>query len=232
MVFSSKTFLMIATLCMMMGTQADVVPELLNGAAPTVANVKSSLAPPNDQQLYDVFFAKGYRIYQCNPEKKRLEHWYNVQTHALLYPAKGRQAPFDIEGKAIGQMFAAPLNQTLQMADPDPEHQYIAAYYYPDGSWFSTGHPPTNTIHDEDRKERGDEGVNLDDHLAEAAWTSTDGYFSHVEYAVRLHSLNGTHPAPNQCQVKGVVVNQPFTAFYMLYTGPEGMKAIQNEIHL
>lgn len=95
-------------------TLADFLPQLLN-AAPNESHVKERIAPPEGSKLYDVWYAKGNRIYQCNPELKGFQHWYNVQTHAFLYPTKDQQAPFDKFGMEIGQLAAAPLNQEQQM---------------------------------------------------------------------------------------------------------------------
>jgi hypothetical protein len=95
-------------------TLADYLPALSN-KAPDTSDVKERITPPNNTTLYDVYFARGNRIYQCNPELKGFQHWYNVQTHAFLYPTKGKEAPFDGEGKEIGQLSAAPLNPEQQM---------------------------------------------------------------------------------------------------------------------
>jgi hypothetical protein len=95
-------------------TLADYLPALA-GVAPDASHVKQRIAPPANATLYDVYYAKGNRIYQCNPELKGFQHWYNVQTHAFLYPTKGQQAPFDIEGREIAQLAAAPLNPDQQM---------------------------------------------------------------------------------------------------------------------
>lgn len=78
------------------------------------------------------------------------------------------------------------------------------------------------------RAERGD-AVNLDDHLEPVVYTSQDGYLSHTKYIVRLNSLNGVPPAPNECKVKGAVVNKPFTAYFMFYTDAQGMEELQQE---
>ncbi|CAO3589638.1 unnamed protein product [Absidia cylindrospora] len=206
---------------------ADFVPGLENGNAPTAAHVKERIAPASDQQLYDVFYAKGHRVYQCNPEKTRFEHWKNVQTNGVLYPTKGRNAPFDVEGQEIGQISAAPLNQTQQMSNPIDS--ILVHYFYPDGSWFSTGKPLMTTSREAGRKERGEDGTNLDDHLTRSVWTSTDGYFSHADAVVRLNTLNGSTPPKEACTVKGTVVTKPFTAFFMLYTTPQGSKALEKE---
>lgn len=93
---------------------ADFLPALAS-VAPDSSFVKERIAPPTNATLFDVYFARGNRIYQCNPEKKGFQHWYNVQTHAFLYPTRGEVAPFDREGKEIGQLSAAPLNPEQQM---------------------------------------------------------------------------------------------------------------------
>ncbi|KAI8338458.1 hypothetical protein BC941DRAFT_350963 [Chlamydoabsidia padenii] len=227
MVFGCKTFLVAIVSTLLLTCQADFVPELAKGEIPTAHHVKESISPPKDQQLYNVFYAKGNRIYQCNPEKRRFMRWYNVQTQAFLYPTKGRTAPFDVPGFEIGQITAAPLNKTQQMSDP--EELYTTAYYYPDGSWYATGHPVAGTSQEEGRTERGDAGVNLDDHLTRTAWTSTDGYFSHADYVVRLNALDGAHPDKTACTVKGSVLVRPFTAYMMLYAGPEKILALEKE---
>lgn len=95
-------------------TLADFLPAL-SDVAPDASHVKQRIAPPANNTLYDVYYAKGNRIYQCNPELKGFQHWYNVQTHAFLYPTKGYKAPFDIEAREIGQLAAAPLNPEQQM---------------------------------------------------------------------------------------------------------------------
>ncbi|KAI8067161.1 hypothetical protein BC940DRAFT_301435 [Gongronella butleri] len=203
---------------------ADFVPELKG--VPSAADVKERIAPPEGHKLYDVWYAKGNRIYQCNPEKTGFQHWYNVQTHAFLYPTNGREAPFDIDGQEIGQIAAMPLNQTAQMANPI--ETYPTIYYYPDGSWVASGHPVSTTTKEEGRAERGDT-VNLDDHLDDARFSSTDGYLSHAKYIVRLQSLNGAVPAADTCITKGETVNKPFTAYYMVYTDNDGMSRLKEE---
>jgi hypothetical protein len=95
-------------------TLADYLPALAS-AAPTTKDVKERIAPPANSTLFEVYYAKGNRIYQCNPELKGFQHWYNVQTQAFLYPTKNEQAPFDVPGKEIGQLSAAPLNPDQQM---------------------------------------------------------------------------------------------------------------------
>lgn len=93
---------------------ADSLPDLYN-SAPNESHVKERISPPEGSKLYDVWYAKGNRIYQCNPEKQGFQHWYNVQTHAFLYPTKGHEAPFNKDGMEIGQLSAAPLNLEQQM---------------------------------------------------------------------------------------------------------------------
>jgi hypothetical protein len=96
------------------GVLADNLPHLTE-TAPNATDVKERIAPPQDSHLYEVWFGKGQRIYQCNPEKAGFQHWYNVQTHALLYPTKNRAAPFDVPGSEVGQISAAPLDPEQQM---------------------------------------------------------------------------------------------------------------------
>lgn len=83
--------------------------------APSAADVKERIAPPQGASLYDVWYAKGNRIYQCNPERTGFQHWYNVQTHAFLYPTDGEEPPYDKAGREIGQLAAMPLNASQQM---------------------------------------------------------------------------------------------------------------------
>lgn len=90
---------------------ADFLPNLQG--APSHQNVKERIAPPAGAKLYDVWYAKGNRIYQCNPERTGFQHWYNVQTHAFMYPTKGVQEPFERPGQEIGQLAAMPLNGTM-----------------------------------------------------------------------------------------------------------------------
>ncbi|KAF1796114.1 hypothetical protein V8B55DRAFT_1371143 [Mucor lusitanicus] len=206
-------------------TLADYLPSLLN-AAPTSADVKERIAPPANATLYDVWYAKGRRIYQCNPEKKGFQHWYTVQTHALLYPTKGEQAPYDVEGKEVGQMAAAPLNPEHQEANPIDTTPVI--YNYKDGSWLGTGRPEATTTKEEGRVERGD-SVHLDDHYATVSKSSTDGYLSHAKYIVRLGSTDGVVPPPDHCTQKGMVVSKPFSAYFMFYTDAEGTNQLAEE---
>ncbi|ORX61375.1 hypothetical protein DM01DRAFT_1316070 [Hesseltinella vesiculosa] len=203
---------------------ADFLPSVKG--VPTAADVKERIAPPEGQHLYDVWYAKGNRIYQCNPELTGFQHWYNVQTHAFLYPTAGREAPFDIDGEEIGQISAAPLNKTEQMANP--VDTYPTIYYFPDGSWTASGHPLATTTKEDGRVERGD-AVNLDDHLEQASYSSTNGYLSHANYVVRLQSLDGVVPAADTCKEKGAIVNKPFTAYFMAYTDEEGLAALKKE---
>lgn len=94
---------------------ADLLPDL-HGGAPSASYVKERIRPPEGSVLFDVWYAKGNRIYQCNPERTGFQHWYNVQTHAFLYPTQdNRPEPFDVPGTEIGQLAAMPLNQTMQM---------------------------------------------------------------------------------------------------------------------
>ncbi|KAL9554522.1 hypothetical protein MBANPS3_002772 [Mucor bainieri] len=206
-------------------TLADFLPSLLT-AAPTGSDVKERITPPANATLYDVWYAKGRRVYQCNPEKKGFQHWYTVQTHALLYPTKGEHAPFDVEGKEVGQMAAAPLNPEHQEANPIDTTPVI--YNYRDGSWLGTGRPEATTTKEEGRAERGD-SVHLDDHYATVSKSSTDGYLSHAKYVVRLGSVDGVVPPPDHCTQKGMVVSKPFNAYFMFYTDAEGVDQIAEE---
>ncbi|KAI9485427.1 MAG: hypothetical protein EXX96DRAFT_545044, partial [Benjaminiella poitrasii] len=204
---------------------ADYLPELVN-AAPNAANVKERIAPPANMTLFDVWYAKGNRIYQCNPELTGFQHWYNVQTHAYLYPTQGQQAPFDVFGREIGQIDAAPLDPNQQMANPLDTQPVI--YSYREGSWVATGRPLATTTLEEGRVARGD-SIHLDDHLTRAVKSSTNGYLSHTRYVVRVGSLDGVVPASGDCVQKGLLVNKPFTAYFMLYTDNEGLESIQQE---
>ncbi|CAO0792950.1 unnamed protein product [Mucor circinelloides] len=206
-------------------TLADFLPSLLN-AAPTASDVKERIAPPANATLYDVWYAKGRRVYQCNPEKTGFQHWYSVQTHAFLYPTKGEQAPFDVAGKEIGQIAAAPLNPEHQEANPIDTTPVI--YNYKDGSWLGTGRPGATTTKEEGRAERGD-SVHLDDHFATVSKSSTDGYLSHAKYIVRLGSTDGVMPPPDHCTQKGMVVSKPFSAYFMFYTDAEGVDQLAEE---
>ncbi|CEP11987.1 hypothetical protein [Parasitella parasitica] len=204
---------------------ADYLPALLN-VAPNSADVKERIAPPANATLYDVWYGKGRRVYQCNPEKKGFQHWYSVQTHAFLYPTKGEQAPFDIAGKEIGQIAAAPLNPEHQEANPIDTMPVI--YNYKDGSWLGTGRPSATTTKEEGRAERGD-SVHLDDHFAVVSKSSTDGYLSHAKYLVRLASTDGVMPPPEHCTQKGMIVSKPFSAYFMFYTDAEGVEDLAKE---
>ncbi|KAK4520498.1 ADP-ribosylation factor protein 3 [Mucor velutinosus] len=206
-------------------TLADFLPSLLN-AAPTSSDVKERIAPPANATLYDVWYAEGRRVYQCNPELKGFLHWYNVQTQAFLYPTNGEQAPFDVAGKEVGQMSAAPLNPEHQEANPIDTTPVI--YYYKDGSWLGTGRPLVTTTKEEGREERGD-SVHLDDHLAAVSKSSTDGYLSHAKYIVRLGSIDGVVPPADDCTQKGMLVTKPFNAYYMFYTDAEGVNQLAEE---
>ncbi|KAI9024912.1 hypothetical protein CLU79DRAFT_834045 [Phycomyces nitens] len=203
---------------------ADRVPNLVG--APTENDVKERISPPPEASLYEVLYAKGNRVYVCNPEKSGFQHWYNVQTHAELYPTRGEEPPFDKPGNQIALLSAAPLNQTQQMASPI--NTYPVVMYYPDGSWVGTGHPLSTTSREPGRAERGDD-ANLDDHLEKAAYASTDGYLSHARYVVRLNSLDGHVPAPSSCVTKGTLVNKPFEAFFMFYTDDQGLSDLNVE---
>jgi hypothetical protein len=56
-------------------TFADFLPALAT-VAPDNSHVKQRIAPPANATLYDVYFARGNRVYQCNPELKGFQHWY------------------------------------------------------------------------------------------------------------------------------------------------------------
>ena len=95
-------------------TSADIVPGLKN-SAPVASDVLEVIKPPPESShLYEVYFAKGNRMFQCNPEQVGPLFWYKVQTHAFLYPTDGQKAPFDREGNEVGQMFVAPMNAEQQ----------------------------------------------------------------------------------------------------------------------
>lgn len=110
----------------------------------------------------------------------------------------------------------------------DPMETIPVIYYYPDGSWAGSTHPLATTTKEPGRVERGDAG-NLDDHLEPVAYTSEDGYLSHAKYIVRLNSIDGAVPAANECTIKGMVVNKPFTAYFMVYTDHEGLQRLAKE---
>ncbi|KAI9247851.1 hypothetical protein BY458DRAFT_560249 [Sporodiniella umbellata] len=203
----------------------DFLPELVS-IAPTEAQVKPSLLPPEGHKLFDVFHAKGNRIYQCNPEKKGFQHWYSVQTHAFLYPTKNRQAPFDIPGQEIGQLSVAPINENQLQSNPIDVAPVI--YYYPDGSWVSTGRPIKTTSMEMTPAERI-KAQHLDDHLTNVAKSTTDGYLSHTKYMVRLNSMDGVAPKAEECTTKGMVINKPFSAYFMFYTDADGESKLAQE---
>ncbi|CDH54971.1 hypothetical protein RO3G_10343 [Lichtheimia corymbifera JMRC:FSU:9682] len=202
---------------------ADFLPDVHN-AAPGASNVKERIRPPEGMSAYDVFYAKGQRVYQCNPERTGFQHWYSVQTLGSLYPTKDRQPPFDLAGSEVGSISVAPLNSSVA----DPMDVIPVIYYYPDGSWVGTSRPLATTTREEGRAERGDAG-NLDDHLEPAAFNSEDGYLSHAKYVVRLGSLDGAVPAPEDCDIKGKTVIKPFTAYYLMYTNQEGEELLRTE---
>lgn len=101
-------------------------------------------------------------------------------------------------------------------------------YNYRDGSWAGTARPLATTTREEGRKERGD-GVHLDDHIVPVTKASTDGYLSHAKYIIRLNSLEGVVPAAETCTKKGLLINKPFTAYFMFYTDVEGMQQLSEE---
>jgi hypothetical protein len=70
----------------------------------------------------------------------------------------------------------------------------------------------------------------LDDHIAPVIKSSTDGYLSHAKYIVRLGSLDGVVPPAEHCVEKGMIVNKPFTAYFMLYTDDEGYTKVSEEL--
>ncbi|KAI9302414.1 hypothetical protein BJ944DRAFT_167332 [Cunninghamella echinulata] len=210
--------------------KADNLEYFLDNEVPGSLDVKESLQPPEGHRLYDVWYGKGNRFYQCNPEKDGFERWYNVQTHTFLYATKGKSAPYDIEGTEIGQLSIAPLNitQGQQQQKSDPMDIYSTFYYLPDGSWTSSARPLSTTSREKDRAERGDKD-NLDDHLTKTLFSSSEGYLSHAKYIVRLNTLDGARPDNNACTEKGMVVNKPFTAYYMLYTDQPNAESLQRE---
>ncbi|KAI8971125.1 hypothetical protein BDB01DRAFT_812444 [Pilobolus umbonatus] len=206
-------------------TLADMLPNL-GCSPPTRSDVKERIAPPANSTLYDVWYAKGTRIYQCNPEMTGFQFWYNVQTDATLYSTKGRTAPFDVEGFEIGQLSAAPLDPTQQMANPMDTIPVI--YDYLDGSWVGTARPLATTTKEEGRIERGD-SIHLDDHIVGVSRSSTNGYLSHARYIVRVNSLNGVVPDASLCTTKGKLIIKPFTSFYLFFTDEFGVRDLATE---
>jgi hypothetical protein len=101
-------------------------------------------------------------------------------------------------------------------------------YNYRDGSWAGTARPSATTTKEEGRAERGD-SVHLDDHIVPVTKSSTNGYLSHAQHIVRLGSLDGAVPSPDQCIKKGLLVNKPFSAYFMFYTDAEGTKELVQE---
>ncbi|KAI9349959.1 hypothetical protein BD770DRAFT_326854 [Pilaira anomala] len=207
-------------------TSADLLPGL-KYSPPVASDVKERIAPPAESShLYEVYFAKGNRIFQCNPEKADPQHWYKVQTHAFLYATNGQHAPFDREGNEVGQMFVAPMNTEQQKSNP--VHTTPLIYNFRDGSWVGTTKPLATTKEEKGRIERGDE-FNLDDHIAPVTNTSIDGYLSHATYVTRLNTLEGLAPASELCTTKGLVINKPFSAYFLFYTNDEGKKKLAEE---
>ncbi|KAG1141655.1 hypothetical protein G6F37_010126 [Rhizopus arrhizus] len=220
-----KFFTVTTALVILQTVLADLLPEL-GSNAPTQIHVKNKLIPPPGHDLYDVFYAKGNRIYQCNPEKKGYQHWYSVQTHAFLYPTKDRQAPYDVFGTEIGQLTIAPLSGDNQMSNP--LDTVAVMYYYPDGSWAGSSRPMATTSMDKGLAERI-RAQHLDDHLVSVSKSTVDGYMSHAKYIVRLNTLDGTPPPAEECTIKGTVINKPFTAYFMLYTDSDGIVNLAKE---
>lgn len=101
-------------------------------------------------------------------------------------------------------------------------------YNYQDGSWAGTARPLSTTTKEEGRAERGD-SKHLDDHLTPVVKSSTDGYLSHAKYIVRLNSYEGVVPAAETCTKKGLLVNKPFTAYFMFYTDNKGVEQLAAE---
>ncbi|CAO3644293.1 unnamed protein product [Cunninghamella blakesleeana] len=210
--------------------KADNLENFLANGVPGSTDVKESIHPPENTRLYDVWYGKGNRFYQCNPEKDGFERWYNVQTHAFFYETKGKSGPYDIEGTEIGQLAVAPLNNGTQNIEskPDPMDIYSTFYYLPDGSWTASGRPLSTTSREKDRAERGDKD-NLDDHLTKTLFSSKDGYLSHAKYIVRLNTLDGARPDNEACTEKGKVVNKPFSGYYLFYADDASNEALQRE---
>ncbi|KAG1444117.1 hypothetical protein G6F56_010425 [Rhizopus delemar] len=204
---------------------ADYLSDL-GSNAPTQAQVKASLSPPAGHTVFDVFYAKGNRIYQCNPEKKGFQHWYSVQTHAFLYPTQGKQAPYDQQGQEIGQLSIAPLSNNPTQSNPNDVVPVM--YYYPDGSWLGSARPIATTSMEMGLAERL-KAQHLDDHLVSVTKNTVDGYFSHAKYVVRLNTMDGMAPRAEECVTKGQVVNKPFTAYFLLYTDSEGLVQLAQE---
>ncbi|KAI9349958.1 hypothetical protein BD770DRAFT_394762 [Pilaira anomala] len=207
-------------------TSADILPGL-KYSAPVASDVHEVIAPPAESShLYEVYFAKGNRVFQCNPEKAEPQHWYKVQTHAFLYATNGQHAPFDREGNEVGQMFVAPMNAEQQKSNPINTTPLI--YNFRDGSWVGTTTPSATTKDEEGRLERGNE-FNLNDIIAPVTNTSIDGYLSHATYVTRLNTLEGLAPAAELCTTKGLIINKPFSAYFLFYTNDEGKKKLAEE---
>lgn len=101
-------------------------------------------------------------------------------------------------------------------------------YNYRDGSWAGTTRPMATTTKEEGRAARGD-NVHLDDHIVPVTKSSTDGYLSHAKYIVRLNSIEGVVPAAELCTTKGLLINKPFTAYFMFYTDADGLQQLATE---
>jgi hypothetical protein len=56
-----------------------------------------------------------------------------------------------------------------------------------------------------------------------------NGYLSHAKYIVRLNSIDGVVPTAEQCTKKGLLINKPFTAYFMFYTDSEGVDQLAKE---
>lgn len=117
-------------------------------------------------------------------------------------------------------------NKTTIRANPIDTIPVV--YNYADGSWAGTARPLATTTKEEGRIERGD-NVHLDDHVVPVSKSSTNGYLSHAKYIVRLGSMNGVVPAADTCVKKGMLINKPFTAYFMFYTDAQGLEQIAQE---
>lgn len=69
----------------------------------------------------------------------------------------------------------------------------------------------------------------MDDHIAPVVKSSTDGYLSHAKYIVRLNSYEGVVPPAETCTKKGLLINKPFTAYFMFYTDSQGVEQLAEE---
>lgn len=52
---------------------------------------------------------------------------------------------------------------------------------------------------------------------------------SRTKHSIHPGSLEGAAPAPDSCTEKGMLVNKPFDAYYMIYTEAESKKQVPDE---